>query len=38
MIVDAMDNILDFIYNKFIKKCKDLEMGNVLTDKDICLM
>lgn len=36
--MDAMDSILDFIYNKFIKKCKDLEMGNVLTDKDICLM
>lgn len=33
-----MDRILDFVYNKFIKKCKDLEMGNVLTDKDVCIM
>ena len=38
MIVAAMDKILDIIYNSFLKKCKDLENGNMLTDKDICFM
>ena len=38
MIVAAMDRILDIIYNSFLKKCKDLENGNMLTDKDICFM
>lgn len=36
--MDAMDRILDFIYDKFKKKCKDLELGNMLTEKDLCLM
>lgn len=36
--VDAMDKILDLIYEKFKTTMKDLEMGNMLTDKSICDM
>jgi hypothetical protein len=36
--VDAMDKILDLIYKQFKKTMKDLEMGNMLTDKSICDM
>lgn len=35
-IVDAMDNILETIYNIFMKKMTDLEMGNMLKDNDLC--
>ena len=31
-----MDKILDLIYEKFKTMMKDLEMGNMLTDKSIC--
>lgn len=33
-----MDKILDLIYEKFKTMMKDLEMGNMLTDKSICDM
>lgn len=33
-----MDKILDLIYEKFKTIMKDLEMGNMLTDKSICDM
>lgn len=33
-----MDKILDLIYEKFKTTMKDLEMGNMLTDKSICDM
>ncbi len=32
----AMDNILEAIYNIFMKKLEDLEMGNMLKDNDLC--
>lgn len=31
-----MDNILDQIYEKFRKIIKDLELGHILKDKDLC--
>ena len=31
-----MDNILETIYNIFSNKLKDLEMGHVLRDTDLC--
>ena len=31
-----MDNILDQIYEKFIKIIRDLELGHILKDKDLC--
>lgn len=31
-----MDNILETIYNIFLDKLKDLEMGHVLRDTDLC--
>lgn len=31
-----MDNILETIYNIFMKKMTDLEMGNMLKDNDLC--
>ena len=34
--VVAMDNILETIYNIFIGKFKDLEMGHMLKDSDLC--
>lgn len=34
--VDAMDNILETIYDTFMRKLKDLEMGNMLKDNDLC--
>jgi hypothetical protein len=34
--VVAMDNILETIYNIFIDKLKDLEMGHILRDTDLC--
>jgi len=33
-----MDKILDLIYEQFKKTMKDLEMGNMLTEKSICDM
>lgn len=36
--VVAMDNILETIYNMFISKLTDLEMGHVLKDGDLCEM
>lgn len=33
-----MDKILDLIYSMFIKEMKDLEIGHMLKDKDICDM
>ena len=32
----AMDNILETIYNIFSNKLRDLEMGHVLRDNDLC--
>jgi hypothetical protein len=34
--VDAMDNILETIYNIFMKILEDLEMGHVLKKSDLC--
>lgn len=34
--VVAMDNILETIYNIFMSKLQDLEMGHVLKDSDLC--
>ena len=34
--VVAMDNILETIYNIFMSKFKDLEMGHVLKENDLC--
>jgi len=36
--VDAMDNILEQIYNMFMQKMTDLEMGNMLNENDLCKM
>lgn len=33
-----MDKILDKIYNLFMSKMEDLEMGHMLKDKDLCEM
>lgn len=33
-----MDNILETIYNIFMSKMTDLEMGHVLKDLDLCEM
>ena len=35
-VVVAMDNILETIYDIFIDKLEDLEMGHVLRDTDLC--
>lgn len=35
-VVVAMDNILETIYNIFMSKLQDLEMGHVLKDIDLC--
>lgn len=35
-VVVAMDNILETIYDIFDSKLKDLEMGHVLRDTDLC--
>lgn len=32
----AMDNILETIYDIFMSKLQDLEMGHVLKDVDLC--
>ena len=32
----AMDNMLETIYNIFMSKLQDLEMGHVLKDSDLC--
>lgn len=34
--VVVMDNILETIYNIFMSKLQDLEMGHVLKDSDLC--
>ena len=34
--VVAMDNILETIYDIFMSKLQDLEMGHVLKDSDLC--
>ena len=34
----AMDSILEQIYNMFMQKMTDLEMGNMLNDNDLCKM
>ena len=31
-----MDRILDTIYNVFMNKLKDLELGHVIKDTDLC--
>lgn len=31
-----MDKILDTIYNVFMNKLKDLELGHVIKDTDLC--
>lgn len=31
-----MDNLLETIYDKFIDKLQDLEMGHVLKNSDLC--
>lgn len=31
-----MDNILETIYNMFMNKLQDLEIGHVLKDSDLC--
>ena len=36
--VVAMDNILETIYDIFMSKMTDLEMGHVLKDLDLCEM
>ena len=36
MTVAVMDNILETIYDIFMSKFKDLEMGHVLKDNDLC--
>ena len=33
-----MDNILEQIYNIFMQKMTDLELGNMLKDFDLCEM
>jgi hypothetical protein len=35
-VVVAMDNILETIYDIFMSKLQDLEMGHVLKDIDLC--
>lgn len=35
-VVVAMDNMLETIYNIFMSKLQDLEMGHVLKDSDLC--
>ena len=35
-VVVAMDNILETIYNIFMSKLRDLEMGHVLRENDLC--
>ena len=35
-VVVAMDNILETIYNIFIDKLKDLEMGHIIKNSDLC--
>lgn len=35
-VVVAMDNILETIYDIFDSRLKDLEMGHVLRDTDLC--
>ena len=35
-VVVAMDNILETIYDIFISKLQDLEMGHVLKETDLC--
>lgn len=35
-VVVAMDNLLETIYDKFIDKLQDLEMGHVLKNSDLC--
>lgn len=35
-VVVAMDNILETIYNIFIDKLQDLEMGHVVKNSDLC--
>ena len=32
----VMDNMLETIYNIFMSKLQDLEMGHVLKDSDLC--
>lgn len=32
----AMDNMLETIYDIFMSKLQDLEMGHVLKDSDLC--
>lgn len=32
----AMDNLLEKIYDIFMRKMKDLEFGHVLKDSDLC--
>lgn len=32
----AMDNLLEKIYDIFMRKMKDLELGHVLKDSDLC--
>ena len=34
--VVVMDNILETIYDIFMNKLQDLEMGHVLKDSDLC--
>lgn len=34
--VVAMDNILETIYNMFMNKLQDLEIGHMLKDSDLC--
>jgi len=34
--VVVMDNILEAIYDIFMSKLQDLEMGHVLKDSDLC--
>lgn len=35
-VVVAMDNMLETIYNIFLDKLQDLEMGHVLKNSDLC--
>jgi len=35
-VVVAMDNMLDTIYELFIEKLQDLEMGYILKNSDLC--
>lgn len=34
--MDVMDNILEFIYNMFMDRTKDLAVGHTLENKDLC--